>query len=277
MQAKLIYSLDGAFLGEFPLEKERMTIGRRPGNDIHIDNLAISGEHAAITIFGNEAILKDLDSTNGTHVNGNAIKKHTLQHGDVIELGKYQLKYINEAVLYGKPVAASMEFEKTVMMRPAEHAALQAVAKRDDVPVMDSQVQVLPASVPQQIPEVQNTQEAQSAQQIPVSEVASSALPGREPPRSESDSTPLARILVMNGPSAGKALILSKTLTTLGKPGVQVAVLTRRPHGYFVTHVEGLNYPKVNGNSIGTQAHRLSNHDVIEIAGIKMGFSFADI
>src|SRR3954462_7676809 len=94
--AKLIYSLDGAFLGEYPIEKERMTIGRRATNDIHIDNLGVSGEHASILTIGNDSFLEDLDSTNGTLVNGKPIKKHVLQHADVIEFGKFQLKYVNE-------------------------------------------------------------------------------------------------------------------------------------------------------------------------------------
>src|SRR5690606_20305899 len=94
--AKLIFSLDGAFLGEYPLDKERITIGRRPANDIHIDNLAVSGEHASVLTIGSDSFLEDLDSSNGTMINGKAIKKHILQHSDVIEIGKYQLKYINE-------------------------------------------------------------------------------------------------------------------------------------------------------------------------------------
>lgn len=223
--AKLIYSLDGAFLGEFPLEKECTTIGRRLSNDIHIDNLAISGEHAAIVIAGHDAILQDLNSTNGTIVNGKAIKKHRLQHGDVIELGKYQLKYIDEAVLHGKRASGPAGQEKLVDTPPA----------------------------------------AVNAQEPPRPEVAA-----------PSHEALLAHIQVLNGSSAGKELVLSKALTTLGKPGVQVAVIARRPNGYFVTHVEGGRHPVVNGNSIGAQAHQLVDHDVIEIAGVKMEFFFVD-
>lgn len=261
--AKLIYSLDGAFLGEFSLDKERMTIGRRPGNDIHIDNLAISGEHAAIITIGNDAFLEDLDSTNGTLVNGKAIKKHVLQHGEVIELGKYQLKYIDEAVLHGKMGAGAMDFEKTMIIRPAaEHAAPQVELPHAVEPALESQVQEPPAPEPP-IPEVHPP----------------SALPSwARPPGMAAlvQETPLACIQVLNGPGAGKELALSKALTTLGRPGVQVAVLTRRPLGYFVTHVEGQHHPVVNGNSIGAQAHQLSNHDIIEIAGVKMEFFFVD-
>jgi len=79
-------------------------------------------------------------------------------------------------------------------------------------------------------------------------------------------------VQILNGANAGKELDLVKTLTTLGKPGVQVAVITRRPHGYFITHVEGGQFPVVNGKTLDAQAHPLADHDVVEIAGVKMEF-----
>ena len=103
--AKLILSMDGLVLKEIPLTKERTTIGRKPHNDIQIDNLAVSGEHAVIVTILNDCFLEDLGSTNGTLVNGNPVKKHFLQNNDVVELGKYRLKFVGEA-----PVpAASVE------------------------------------------------------------------------------------------------------------------------------------------------------------------------
>lgn len=81
-----------------------------------------------------------------------------------------------------------------------------------------------------------------------------------------------AAIQLLNGPNAGKELDLTKTLTTLGKPGLQVAVIARRPHGFFITHVEGHQFPIVNGRALDAQAVPLGDHDVIEIAGIKMEF-----
>src|SRR5476651_1971164 len=95
--AKLILSVDGQVLKEYQLSKERTMIGRKPHNDIQIDNLAVSGEHAVIVTILADSFLEDLGSTNGTFVNGSSVKKHFLQNNDVIELGKYKLKYINEA------------------------------------------------------------------------------------------------------------------------------------------------------------------------------------
>lgn len=228
--AKLIFSMDGAFLGEYPLDKERMTIGRRPASDIYIDNLGVSGDHAAIITIGDDSFLEDLGSTNGTLVNGKPIKKHVLQHADMIEFGNCQLKYINEAAVTAARGSDPGHFEETMILQsPAENAAASVQA---------------PASMPAQ---------------------ASSASPTAE-------AAIVGHVRVLNGPSTGKQLVLNKALTTLGKPGMQVAVITRRPHGYFITHVEGQHHPKVNDKSVGAQAHALNDHDMIELAGVKMEF-----
>src|SRR3954451_8135498 len=115
--AKLILSMDGLVLKEIPLAKERTTIGRKPHNDIQIDNLAVSGEHAVIVTILNDSFLEDLGSTNGTVVKGNPVKKHFLQNNDVIELGKYKLKFIGEAS--GASAGGDKaDCEKTRVLRP---------------------------------------------------------------------------------------------------------------------------------------------------------------
>ncbi len=106
--AKFILSMDNLVLKDITLNKERTTIGRKASNDIQIDNLAVSSEHAVIVTILNDSFLEDLNSTNGTFVNGQQVKKHFLQNNDLIELGKYRLKYVNET-----PVQASQaDFEK---------------------------------------------------------------------------------------------------------------------------------------------------------------------
>lgn len=241
--AKLLLSLDGAFIGEYPIEKERMTIGRRSTNDIHIDNLAVSGEHASILTIGNDSFLEDLGSTNGTLVNGKMIKKHVLQNSDVIEFGKFQLKYVNELAVGNTGGAATGEFEKTMIIRPS---AMKAMTPPVSAPPAPTAAPAAPVPPPAPAPS-----QAPAAPTVPAI---------------------VAAIQVLTGASAGKELILNKALTTLGKPGVQVAVITKRPQGYFITHVEGKQFPSVNGNSVGAQAHALNDHDVIELAGVKMEF-----
>ena len=254
--AKLILSMDGLVLKDIPLTKERMSIGRKSHNDIQIDNLAISGEHAVIVTILNDSFLEDLGSTNGTLVNGAPIKRHFLQNGDTVELGKYKLKYLNEAVQQTSPA----DFEKTMVLRP--DVMRQTAEQMDKKGFGDTQVGAAAMS-------------STTPQPVPASPAATTASvppgPAAAPAPVQSD-LPLAAIQVLSGSGSGKTLDLTKTLTTLGKPGVQVAVIARRPQGYFITHVEGTSYPVVNGKSLDAQAHALSDHDVVEIAGVKMEF-----
>ncbi len=267
--AKLILSMDGLVLKEIPLSKERTTIGRKPHNDIQIDNLAVSGEHAVIVTILNDSFLEDLGSTNGTVVNGNPIKKHFLQNNDVVELGKYKLKFVAEAAA---PAAEKADFEKTMVLRPSamKAAAEQAKAMAAAGGAAAGQA----AAVAQRAAAVQQAGASaaatgtadKDAKSVPAAAPAAAAAAPARP------AQPLGAIQLLSGGNAGKELELNKPLTTLGKPGVQVAVLTRRPQGYFITHVEGANRPTVNGAQIGAAPHALKDHDVIELAGVKMEF-----
>ena len=290
--AKLILSMDGLVLKEIPLTKERTTIGRKPHNDIQIDNLAVSGEHAVIVTILNDSFLEDLGSTNGTVVNGNPVKKHFLQNNDVVELGKYKLKFVGDAA----PTASGekADFEKTMVLRPSQMKAAAEQAKAaPGSPLGGAQ-----AAVAQRAAAVQQVGATATAAGIadkdaitkpvsstpaaaPAPAAASAAAPAKAPAAPAAAAAPapagkpgqpLGAIQLLSGANAGKELELTKPLTTLGKPGVQVAVLTRRPPGYFITHVEGANRPTVNGQAIGAAPHSLKDHDVIELAGVKMEF-----
>lgn len=232
MTAKLILSLNGSTISEHELDKESISIGRKPDNDIVVDNLAVSGRHCQIITILNDSFLEDLNSTNGTYVNGTLVKKHALKNGDVIGIGKHQLKYANEAAESGES-----DFEKTMIIRPDAAG----------MPTDESSSSQLNASVA--------AMEKEAAAQ----------------PASSSKG----KLQILNGTNAGKELQLTKALTTIGKPGTQVAAITRRPQGFFVIHVEGGSdnrTPLINGESIGTQAHPLKSEDVIEVAGIKLQF-----
>jgi len=222
--AKLILSMDGLVLKEIQLRKERMSIGRKAHNDIQIDNMAISGEHAAVVTILNDSFLEDLNSTNGTLVNKQPIRKHFLKDGDEIELGKYKMKYLVEAA----PAHESSAYEKKAPFRYATSASTAAFG-----------------------------------------EVAAATT--TSPGDGVLSHLPAAAIRLLSGSNAGHHLPLTKTLTTLGRPG-QVAVIARRQQGYFLTHVEGAGFPVLNGQPIDTRARRLEDHDLIEIAGVKMEF-----
>jgi len=256
--AKLILSLEGSMIREVQLDKERIMIGRKPSNEIQIENLAVSGEHACIVTILNDSFLEDLGSTNGTLVNGNPIKKHILQNNDVIEIGKYKLKYVADAPAAGQ--AAGEDFEKTMILRaPPKQAPAAARPVNEPAPPAKPST---PPPTPRPVPPL-----AKPAAPAPAPAAAASVAPAPVAP-----PQPLAAVQILTGPSAGKELDLVKNLTTLGKPGLQVAVITRRPQGYFITHVEGAKFPVVNGKTIDVQAQPLHDHDVIELAGVKMEF-----
>ncbi|MEX2515811.1 MAG: FHA domain-containing protein [Gammaproteobacteria bacterium] len=234
---KLVLSMNGVVQGEYELDKERVTIGRKPDNDIQIDNLAVSGKHSLIITVLDDSFLEDLGSTNGTYVNGKLIKKHALKNGDVIAIGKHELKYVNEHATEDDD-----EFEKTMIIKPGSASAAVAAA--------------------------------QAAEKAGAVDTANAAAAGAA---KAGGGMPQGRLTVLNGPIAGKELELTKALVTLGKPGTQVAVISRRPQGYFLTHIEsdgdGKRYPLVNGEPIGPKAYPLKDSDMIELAGIKMEFN----
>jgi pSer/pThr/pTyr-binding forkhead associated (FHA) protein len=262
--------MDNLVLKEILLDKERITIGRKPQNDIQIDNLAISGAHAVVVTILHDAFLEDLDSTNGTFVNGQQIKKHFLQNNDVIELGKYRLKYVKEP----SHQVAQEDFEKTMVLRPdMMRKAVEPAATA--APISPAAVapgtQVAPATMMPPVNLTPPVEPQPAAAEPPPAPPAPAPAPTATP-----SELPLGAIQVLTGSNAGKTLDLVKSLTTLGKPGVQVAVIARRPHGYFLTHVEGPRFPQVNGAPIDIQAHSLKDHDIIELAGVKMEFFLRD-
>jgi predicted component of type VI protein secretion system len=278
--AKLILSMDGLVLKEYTLTKERTTIGRKPHNDIQIDNLAVSGEHAVVVTILNDSFLEDLGSTNGTLVNGQPIKKHFLQNNDVVELGKYKLKYIHEQASHAK----AADFEKTMVLRPGAMKAVQPPPAAAAAPV--APVAAVPAASPGAAPATGAAPAARSFGDTTVNQTpltgAGAAVPAAAAPTptvtpakpAAAPAPRIGKLQILTGGNAGKELELVKPLTTLGKPGVQVAVITRRPQGYFITHVEGTQFPVVNGKTLDAQAHPLADHDIIELAGVKMEFFF---
>lgn len=220
---KLVVSLDGVVIKEVQITKDKTTLGRRPYNDIVIDNLAVSGEHAVLQMVGADVFIEDLNSTNGTYINGKAIKKQLLSHNDTVEIGKYKIKFM---------VEDGTDYEKTMIMKPGQR----------------------PPAPPGQPGQAQNTGFGASG----FGSLGASTIP--------------ASIRVLNGAAAGREVALTKVVTTVGKPGVQVASITKRPGGYVLAHVEGALQPTVNGNPVVGETVHLKNGDVIELAGTQMQF-----
>ena len=277
--AKLTLTLDGVVLKEYALTKERTTIGRKPHNDVQIDNLAVSGEHAAIVTILNDSFLEDLGSTNGTLVNGQSVRKHFLQNGDVVEIGKYRLKYVSEQAA----ASAGADFEKTMLLRPLPRAAEarapdpqsgsgMAMGTGTDTrrAVPRSLADAGAPATTRAMPAPLSTQPG--AMPSPLASIPGSlaSIPGIGGHTAPSQGV----IQILSGPNAGRELTLVKALTTLGKPGVQVAVIAKRPQGFFITHVEGVQHPVLNGRTLDAQAHLLHDHDIIELAGVKMEFFY---
>jgi pSer/pThr/pTyr-binding forkhead associated (FHA) protein len=213
---KLVVSLDGTVIKDVQITKDKTTLGRRPYNDVVIDNLAVSGEHAVLQMVGSDVFIEDLHSTNGTYINGKAVSKQLLSHNDTVEIGKYKIKYL---------AADGVDFEKTMVVRPGTGSGVLSVT---------------PPSV-----------EGSGVFSIPVGPAA---------------------IKVLNGAAAGREVPLTKVVTTVGKPGVQVASITKRPGGYVLAHVEGTLRPTVNGNPLLSETISLKDGDLIELAGTQMQF-----
>ncbi|HNP34941.1 MAG TPA: FHA domain-containing protein [Woeseiaceae bacterium] len=272
--ARLILSLDNQVLAEYNMSKERYTIGRLPDNDVRIDNPAVSGHHSLIINILNDSFLEDLNSTNGTYVNGKLIKKHALQHGDVITIGHHQLRFSDEQM----GDSDQDEFEKTMVIpssqqnagqlakaEKAAEAAARAARRGQEDYATDAGVKL-------------DEEEAAAVKSKPAARVEPAAhteTAAGVDARSLPNALPMAKLQVLSGAFAGRELELTKALTTLGRPGVQVAAITRRSEGYYIVHVESGkegDYPLVNGQPIGAQAKRLTDNDVVQLAGVKMGF-----
>ena len=248
--ARLVLSLDSQVMAEYNMNKERYTIGRLPDNDIRIDNAAVSGHHSLIINILNDSFLEDLNSTNGTYVNGKLIKKHALQHGDVITVGHHQLRFVEDD-------EQQDEFEKTMVIQPSARPV-----EKLRTAVGQSHLDAEPGRAP-----------ARAA----AAEAIATAVSQTGKSRAALDAAVLkkAKLQVLSGAFAGRELEITKALTTLGRPGVQVAAITRRGESYYIVHVESgkpEDFPLLNGAAIGAQATKLSDNDVIQLAGVKMGF-----
>jgi len=224
--AKLVLSRGGSVLHQCFLDKDRIAVGREAHNHIVVDDPAVGGEHAQIIPVGNDHILEDLRTASGTIVNGNRVDRHILQHGDVIELGGYYLRYLNPRA------SGTVDLERTMLIAGLQRAAGDP-GNKPGPPAAEARVR--------------------SA-------------------RSAKVRFPMGSVKVLGRDRSSTVVELDRVVTMFGKHGDGLAVLTRRPQGYFVTHVEGRRYPRVNGKSVGREARLLRSGDIIEVADEKLEF-----
>lgn len=199
---KVILSCDNLILQELSLAKARVTIGRSPHNDIVIDNLTISAEHAVIVTTDTDVFLEDLNSTNGTQINGQPVRRHYLQDGDVLELAQYKIRY----------VAGN---------------GCEDLSLRSDF----REVQV------------------------------------------KKNHRPTAALRILNGAREGQEIALAKEITSIGRPGRQVALITCKEKTYSIAQIEGITPALINGQPILAGVHPLVHGDVVEVAGTRMKLS----
>lgn len=223
--AKLVLSLNNNVVNQYFTDKDVIRIGRDDNNDIVVNDALLSREHARITCVGEDHIIEDLQSGNGTLVNGTPIQQKILRHRDVIGLGNHVLRYLNTRM------AAEVDLERTMLIKPLcrpEQAAGEAA----------------PAAVP--------------------------AI------RSSRSWQPEAHVKILvsgtNKHAPGNRIRLDRVVTTFGTPGQRLVVITRRPQGYFLTHVEGSHPPKLNHRAIMPTPHLLRHGDEIEAAGYRLLF-----
>jgi pSer/pThr/pTyr-binding forkhead associated (FHA) protein len=224
--SKLTLSFKGRVLRIFPLQQGVTLIGSAPECNVHIDSLAVEPKHARIETHGQDAILFDLSSTDGTYVGNEKISEHKLTDGEIIRVGKHTLMYNYE-----------------------EANELHANESSTSIDILPLAEKLETAEQPAEIETPEEDNDTESKKQ--------------------------GWLQILNGQNLGKTISLNKSLTNLGKPGVATAVITKRPDGYFISHLEGKRTPKVGNEEIGDQSVKLEDGTVITIGNIQMQFYLA--
>ena len=278
---------------KFLSKKKSSTIGRRTDNDLCLDNLAISGYHSQISTVLDDCFLEDLESTNGTFVNSEIVKKHALKDGDIIDIGNHRIKYVNHMA----SSSANSEFEKTLIMS-ATTERKKALKEEQDIKELEDHIDSIEDDIDkthddlkrEKIDKLISGKEdntttdddddltCDNIERLMVEKKKQDASTENDADElqinSKSASAKIGRIQILNGKNSGKEISLDKSLTTVGKPDVAVVGITKRDLGYFIIHVDGNQSTpsKLNGETIGNRAVPIETHDIIDVAGIKLEF-----
>jgi len=234
--AKIIIKFNNEVIDHVDLKQGDMKIGRKPGCEIMIDNLAISGEHANIFTVGEDSFIQDMGSTNGTFINNKKITKHHLKNGDAVVIGKHTLVYLAESARAREPD----DFAKTVIISPAAREPMES------------------KPVPVPVPPVVNEAAAITVETL------------------KKDTPPLkverhGALFVLSGVNSGKRIELMKKITNLGRAGKRAGTIAQIGDGYLLTPGDD-EHPMLNGKPIPKEGSRLKNGDLIEVSGTRLQF-----
>lgn len=248
MSKLIVYDQNGNILKARQLDRERIKIGRRADSDIQLDHLSVSGEHALITNIRNDSFLQDLGSTNGVRVNGRLVKNHHLQDGDEINIAIFNLKFQFE------PWVMPESSWATTIAKTATYTTIQTATDSEET-----------------LFEIRHDDGFGLTREL-FSQCTPNTQVEEDDAKVMDSGSGVLRL--MGGHGAGQQLELNKPVLTLGKPGIQTAVIGKKLAGYFLTYVEGVGYPLVNGVEVGATPYHLQDHDIIEVAGTRLEFFY---
>ena len=251
MSKLMLRDQKGTLISERQLDRERVKIGRRADCDIQLDHHSVSGEHALISTIRNDSFLQDLGSTNGVRVNGKLVKNHHLQDGDVINIAVFDFLFQFEAWIMPD---CSWTPTVTRTVDNAEGVAGDAYADT--------------------LLEINTDDNAGPLRNVATNRMFDTFVVRQDSLNNPNDETRTGVLRLMGGSGSAKQLELDKPVLTLGKPGIQTAVIGKKSAGYFLTYVEGASYPLVNGVEVGATPYHLKDHDILELAGTRLEFYY---
>lgn len=293
---KLVLFLKDASPVEIPLVKERVTIGRRPDNDVCLPYPAVSGEHAAVVTILADSFLEDLGSTNGTLVNGRPVAKHFLRDRDQVDIGRQLIVYLADDGARAEPPQpiAGREDRRELAGRVDGMADPGRVE-----PVLASAIDADLGAVLNQAPAASppaGSGMPRDAREVPAAPAGANAAAGAadetfdaeiaairqarvdtaialppEPPDAAPPPTPVhARLRVLTGPSAGRVVPVAGDEFVLGRVGVQVAAIVFRDGDLTLVPREGAQPPMVNGEPVPAEGRSVRTGDGLEVAGTRL-------
>jgi predicted component of type VI protein secretion system len=275
--AKLVLHVPGGGMRDILLDRDRLTIGRRADNDVCLPYPAVSAEHAAVITVLEDSFLEDLQSTNGTLVNGTRISKHFLRDHDAIDLGRVQLVYLVDVEERVAPLVS----ESTVGP-PAEKASAP-------MPIASA-----PTSVEEHI-EIEDGDEADDRARAPVDDLLDDMMDSNTdtavavdiPPTisvvptprrgsshidPRSDATSGVYVEVMNGPNAGQIAPMTRREFVLGQGGATKAVIRRDGDRFSLVPIDAKTMTRLNGAHVPAEGASLAFGDTIDVAGVMLRF-----